>query len=58
MNNKNQVIQKFRETGHERVPESPEVCPIVHFLSDNVGRIELPGYMLDVESVVLDSLTN
>jgi hypothetical protein len=58
MNGKNQVIQKFREMGHERVPELPEVCPIVHFLSDNVGRIELPGHMLDVESVVLDPLTN
>ncbi len=36
----------------------PEVCAIVHFLSEDVGRIELPGHMLDNESVVLDPLTN
>jgi hypothetical protein len=30
----------------------------VHFLSEDVGRIELPGHMLDVESVVLDPLAN
>ncbi len=58
MNGKNRVIQKFRETGHERVPELPEVCAIVHFLSEDVGRIELPGHMLDIESVVLDPLVN
>jgi hypothetical protein len=58
MNGKNQVIQKFREMGHERIPELPEVCAIAHFLSEDVGRIELPGHMLDVERVVLDPLTN
>ncbi len=58
MNGKNQVVQKFRETGHERVLELPEVCAIAHFLSEEVGRNELPGHMLDVESVVLDPLTN
>jgi hypothetical protein len=58
MNSKNQVVQKFRETGHERVPESPEVCTIAHFLSEDVSRPELPGHMLDVESVVLDPLAN
>ncbi len=58
MNVKNRVVQKFRDTGHERVPESPEVCAIAHFFSEDVGRIELPGHMLDVESVVLDPLVN
>jgi hypothetical protein len=58
MNGENQAVQKFRVTGHERVPESPEVCAIAHCLSEDVGRIELSGHMLDVESVVLDPLAN
>ncbi len=58
MNGKNQVVQKFREKGHERVPKPPEVCAITHFLSEDVGRIELPGHMLVVESVVLDAFVN
>jgi hypothetical protein len=58
MNSKYQVVQKFRETGHERVRESLEVCAIAQFLSEDVGRIELSGHMLDVESVVLDTLAN
>ncbi len=58
MNGENQVVQKFRETGHERVLESPKMCAIMHFLSEDVGRIELPRHMLDVESVVLDPLAN
>ncbi len=57
-NGKNQVIHKIREAGHERVPESPEMCTIVHFLSKDVSGIELPGHMLDVGSVVLDPLAN
>jgi hypothetical protein len=58
MNWENQAVQKFREMRHERVPESLEVCAIGHFLSEFVGRIELPGHMLDVENVVLDPLVN
>ncbi len=58
MNGKNQVVQKIRETGHERVPELPEVCAIAHFLSEDVGRIELLGHMLDIESLVLEPLAN
>jgi hypothetical protein len=42
MKSENRVVQKLREMGHERVPESPEVCSIVHFSSKEVSRIELP----------------
>ena len=35
-----------------------EVSTIVHFLSEDVGRIDFPGHMLDLESFVLDPLAD
>jgi hypothetical protein len=44
--------------GHAKVPEVMEVSAIVHFLSEDVGRIDFPGHMLDLESFVLDPLAD
>ncbi len=58
MNNKDGVMQKIRKTGHEGVPEMLEVRTVAHFLGEYVSRIDLPGNMLNVKSVVLDPLPN
>ncbi len=55
MNNEDGFVHKIRKTGHERgVPETSEVRIMVHFFGEYVSRIDLPGNMLDMKSVVLD----
>ncbi len=58
MNDEDGAMQKIRKTGHEGVPEMPEVCTVTHFFGEYVSRIDLPGNMLNVKSVVLDPLLN
>jgi hypothetical protein len=58
MNGEDGVVQKVREMGHERVPETAEVHAIVHFLGENVSRIDFSGNMLDLKSLVLHPFVN
>jgi len=47
-----------RKTGHEGVPKTTELGPILHLLSENVGRIALPGDVDDVDEILVDVLSN
>ncbi len=58
VNNEDEVVQKIRKMGHEGVPETLEVRTATHFFDKYVSRIDLPGNMLEVKSVVLDPLPN
>jgi hypothetical protein len=58
MNGKGGVVQKVRETGHERVPEMAEVHAIRHFLGENVSGIDFLGIMLHLKSLVLHPFAN
>ncbi len=56
MSNEDRVVHKIRKTGHEGVPATSKVRTVVHFFGEYVSRIDLPGNMLNVMSVVLDPL--
>jgi hypothetical protein len=58
MSGKDGFVQKVRETGHERVPEMVQVCAKMHFLGENVSRINFPRNMLNLKSLVLHPFVN
>jgi hypothetical protein len=58
VNDEDGVVHKIRKTGHEWIPEMLEVSTVAHFFGEYVSRIDLPGNVLDMKSVVLDPLPN
>ncbi len=45
------VIHEIRKTKHERVSEVAEMGSILHFLGEDIGGVDFPRNMDDIQSL-------
>jgi hypothetical protein len=47
------VIHKIKKTKHERVSEAAEMGAVLHFLGEDIGGVDFPRNMENIQSFVL-----
>ncbi len=52
------VIHKIRKTKHEKVSKAAEMGTVFHFLGEDIGGVDFPRNMDDIQSFVLYPFLN
>ncbi len=58
MNGKDGVPDEIQKTGHKGVVQATEMRAITHLLGEDIHRIDFPGDMFNVNSLILHPLAN
>jgi hypothetical protein len=51
-------MKEIGEMTHERIPQLPKMCPITHFFSKNVSRVDMSFDVKDSDDTIVDPLTD